>query len=303
MKKYLIILAALLSCGFTYPEKPTTRLNDYANVLTDSQKGTLVEDLKKIETNTGAQVAVAIFPTIEGNSIEDVANNLARKWKLGHKDKNDGVLLVLAMQEHKMRIEVGYGLEGLLTDATSNNILRNSVRPHLKSGDVFGAIEAFGNDVSTVLSQGSTTAPVPTATEPKKEDDDNTLPLVLGLLGIGGVIGFSVYRTNKRRKEEEAELQRQLDAVVPCSTASVGSSGSSPRSEVYMTPVYVPSMDSYSRSSSRDDDDDSSSSSSSGSSSSDDSYSSSSSSDWSSSDSGFGGGGGDFGGGGSSSDW
>lgn len=275
MKKYLLIIGCLLLSGFTYPEKPVTRVNDYANTLSATEQKQLIVDLKKIETATGAQVAVVIFLTIEENSIEDVANTLYKKWKLGSAEKHDGVLLVLAMKERKMRIEVGYGLEGVLTDAVANGIVRNTLKPRLKAGSVFKAVQAFSADVLTVL---TTHVEAPKLLPPKTPTEEG-FPFGLVFGGLG-VLGILIFLFKKAVEEKPTRGGRSRS-----SSSSYSSSSSS-------------------RSKSSDDDDDSIVGAVIGGLLSGGGSSSSSGSDWGGgSDSGFSGGGGDSGGGGSSGDW
>lgn len=286
MKKLLLL--TLFLCGFTYPEHPVTRVDDYANVLTSNQKQELITSLKQLEP---AQVAVAIFPTIEGNSIEDVANNLARKWKLGSKQNNDGVLLVLAMKEHKMRIEVGYGLEHKLTDAKCDSIMRNIMRPYMRAGDTNGALLAFSKEVNATLSRTEQSVATKSTVS---IDSDWTEIYIFGCIGILVLLIMALVRFLTR--EPEAEKKDYKVNQLKKKTKAIKSEYTFPRI-VPIISTSTHSSDSTHSSKSHS----SSSNYSSGSSSSD--YSSSGSSWGGGSDSGFSGGGGDFGGGGSSSSW
>lgn len=98
---------------------------------------------------------MATVKSLEGDEIEPYANALFRAWGLGEKQKNNGVLLLVAPNEHKMRIEVGYGLEGTLTDALSKIIITNAMAPRFKLGDYGGGIERGVDDIITVLTTDS----------------------------------------------------------------------------------------------------------------------------------------------------
>ena len=100
---------------------------------------------------SGIQLVVATVASLEGQEIEPYANELFRSWKLGEKAKNNGVLLLVAPNEHRVRIEVGYGLEGTLTDALSKVIITNAITPRFKAGDFGGGIARGVDDIITVL--------------------------------------------------------------------------------------------------------------------------------------------------------
>jgi uncharacterized protein len=106
------------------------------------QVSQLDAQLRGYERGTTRQIAVAVFRSLEGESLEDVSIRLAEKWKIGGKQSNDGVLLTVFLDDHKLRIEVGYGLEGQLTDALSARIIRDLMVPKLRQNDLFGALTA-----------------------------------------------------------------------------------------------------------------------------------------------------------------
>ncbi|MFF2878846.1 TPM domain-containing protein [Gottfriedia sp. NPDC057991] len=110
-------------------------VQDYANVLNREDTQTLIQLGKKLEDTTSAQLAVLTIPSLEGNDIKEYANTAFRKYGLGNKEKNNGVLLLYAKKDRQIRIEVGYGLEGVVTDIRSGNILDQSAIPYLKKGE------------------------------------------------------------------------------------------------------------------------------------------------------------------------
>ena len=124
---------------------------DAAGVLGDTQSTIIGNKLKNYEDASGHQVAVAAVPTLEGYDIRDYGNLLFRKWALGDKKRNDGVLVLVAPKEHKVSIEVGYGLEGDLTDAMSSIIIQNAMVPRFKAGDYVGGINAGIEDIKKVI--------------------------------------------------------------------------------------------------------------------------------------------------------
>ncbi len=129
----------------------TGRIVDQANLLPADQRQALEAKLADLETKSGIQLVVATVNSLNGQEIEPYANELFRAWKLGEKTKNNGVLLLVAPNERRVRIEVGYGLEGTLTDALSKVIIANAVTPRFKAGDFVGGIARGVDDIITVL--------------------------------------------------------------------------------------------------------------------------------------------------------
>ena len=118
------------------------RVNDNAEVLNDATRRSISERLKAHEDKTGDQIAVLTVPSLEGESIEEYAVKVFEAWKLGNKGKDNGVLIIVAPKDRRMRIEVGYGLEGTLTDLAAGRIVRNVMTPRFKSGDYNGGVDA-----------------------------------------------------------------------------------------------------------------------------------------------------------------
>ena len=149
-----LLLTALLWAGlalaYDFPAL-SGRIVDAANVIPAATKAALEPKLQALEEKSGIQLVVATVPSLGGDEIEPYANALFRAWGLGEKDKNNGVLLLIAPNQHKVRIEVGYGLEGTLTDALSKIIISNAMAPRFKAGDFGGGVERGVDDVITVL--------------------------------------------------------------------------------------------------------------------------------------------------------
>src|SRR5262245_22412883 len=120
--------------------------------MTSQSRSELEAKLKNLEDKSGIQVVVATVKSLEGSDIETYANQLFRNWRLGEAKKNNGVLLLVAPNEHKVRIEVGYGLEGTLTDALSSVIISSAIIPRFKTGDFSGGIERGVDGIVSVLS-------------------------------------------------------------------------------------------------------------------------------------------------------
>jgi uncharacterized protein len=150
------LVAALLALAV--PDHPDGRVSDYAHALSNAERQKLEAQLTSYENGT-QQIAVAIFSSLDGESLEDFTIRLAEQWKIGGKKNADGVILSLFLADHKMRIEVGYGLEGLLTDALSSRILREIMAPKLRQNDVAGAISDAVAEIHHIITEGKTTLP------------------------------------------------------------------------------------------------------------------------------------------------
>ncbi len=146
-----VISALLLCIGALFaqvasaaPEFPklTGRVVDAANVLPPDVEARLTQKLEALDTQSRRQFVVATVPSLQGYEISDYGYQLGRAWGIGSKDKNDGVLLLVAPTERKVRIEVGYGLEGVLPDGVGFLIVNNDIVPRFKAGDMPGGIEA-----------------------------------------------------------------------------------------------------------------------------------------------------------------
>ena len=128
---------------------------DQAQVLSAVERADLEGKLADLESKSGIQLVVATVSSLDGEEIEPYANALFRAWKLGEAKKNNGVLFLIAPKQHRARIEVGYGLEGTLTDATTSVIIANAVAPRFKTGDFDGGVARGVEDIVTVLTTDS----------------------------------------------------------------------------------------------------------------------------------------------------
>ena len=136
---WLAVLLGLLlpALALAAPKFPplTGRVVDDAKVLSPAAEQQLTDELAALEQQTGHQVVVATLPSLQGYEIEDYGYQLLRTWGIGRKDQDDGVILIVAPNERAVRIEVGYGLEPVMTDAMSSLILQRAVLPAFKAGD------------------------------------------------------------------------------------------------------------------------------------------------------------------------
>jgi uncharacterized protein len=152
----LFAALAFVNLALAYAFPPLTgRIVDAANIISQAVSDRITAKLASLESKSGIQLVVATVKSLDGDEIEPYANALFRAWGLGEKDKNNGVLLIVAPNERKVRIEVGYGLEGTLTDALSKIIITNAMAPRFKLGDYGGGIERGVDDIITVLTTDS----------------------------------------------------------------------------------------------------------------------------------------------------
>ncbi len=129
----------------------TARVTDETGTLTSEQRSALEQTLRAFEEKKGSQVSVLIVPTTQPETIEQYSIRVVDQWKLGRKHVDDGVLLIVAKDDRTLRIEVGYGLEGVLTDATSNRIINEVIVPRFRQGDFYGGIAAGIDSVMSVI--------------------------------------------------------------------------------------------------------------------------------------------------------
>ena len=127
---------------------PPVLVTDLAGVLSPEQKQALENKLVAIDDASSNQIAVVILPTLEGNPIEEYATKLFRTWGIGNKKSRNGVLLLIAIQDKKIRIEVGYGLEGAIPDITANSIIDNDIKPAFRQQAYYEGIDKATDDIA-----------------------------------------------------------------------------------------------------------------------------------------------------------
>lgn len=166
------------------------RVTDLTGTLSAQQRSTLEQTLQAFETSKGSQIAVLLVPSTEPEAIEQYALRVVEAWKLGRKGVDDGALLLIAKNDRTMRIEVGYGLEGALNDATAKRIIAEVITPYFKNGDFFGGIQA-GTQAMMKVIQGEP-LPAPSPARRASEDAQGSLfslvPIVFFLAFIIGNI-------------------------------------------------------------------------------------------------------------------
>ena len=164
MRKLFFLLLILIATGAFADDVPgySSYVNDYAVVITEKDKASMESVAKEVEEKTGAQIAVLTVKSMAPfASIDDFSMAVAEKWKVGEKGKDTGIIIILAMEERKVRIEVGYGLEGVFNDARVGRILDNTIIPYFRGGDfsaglrrgVFKIADTIGKEMDVELDE------------------------------------------------------------------------------------------------------------------------------------------------------
>lgn len=191
---FLLLISSLTNAQKAVPELWGQRVHDDAHVLEQETVDALEKQLASYEDSTSNQIAILTVQSLDGDVLEDYSIRVVEKWKLGQADKDNGVLLLVAVDDHKMRIEVGQGLEGVLTDAITSRIIRNEMAPNFRRDDYDAGIKA-GIDGIIMAIGGEYTA----GDDESGDLDDLTIGQRIGIglglfvfLGIFAFIGLAV---------------------------------------------------------------------------------------------------------------
>jgi uncharacterized protein len=184
--------AALADVAVPPTPPPTARVVDLTNTLSRDDLAAQARRLLEFQQRKGSQIAVLIVPTTQPETIEQYSIRVAEAWKIGRKKIDDGALLVVAKNDHRLRIEVGYGLEGALTDITARRIIDETIAPRFKAGDFYGGIAAGITRMIGVINGEPLPAPRPEASH-GLDPDRNALSgaLLFAIFGpsfLGGVL-------------------------------------------------------------------------------------------------------------------
>ena len=191
---WLLSLWLLCGAGFAAADEPqavarlVARVNDSTATLTAQQRGLLEAKLTAFEGEKGAQIAVLIVPTVKPETVEQYALRVVEATKLGRRGTDDGALLLVAKDDRKLRIEVGYGLEGALNDATAKRIISETIGPRFKQGDYYGGIDAGVDAMIKVIGGEPLPAPAVESLRARAAVDDNFETLLF----VGFILVFVV---------------------------------------------------------------------------------------------------------------
>jgi uncharacterized protein len=149
---FAAVFVVTCASALAVPPKPTDApIVDQTQTLTSEQTTALAQKIAAERTATGNELGVLMIPSLEGDALEDYSLNVARGWGIGSKERNNGVLLLIVKNDRRLRIEVGYGLEGALPDIRANQIIRDRIRPAFQQNDYYGGIDAGVDGIITAI--------------------------------------------------------------------------------------------------------------------------------------------------------
>jgi len=206
---FLLILASpALAAEPKFPAL-TGRVVDDASVLNASAQSELTDMLAAHERATGEQVVVVTLESLQGYTIEDYGYQLGRHWGIGQKGRNSGAMLIVVPKEHKVRIEVGYGLEGKLTDATSRAIIESDILPNFRRGDFNAGVLAGTTSILKIL--GGNGSAQPSTDWSASEDSNDLVPDWLILLALAVWISLVIIRDHLGSRDDIIRRMGRMD--------------------------------------------------------------------------------------------
>lgn len=223
MKKYIAVLIVLIiglfaskASAYTPPAKPDNGwyIVDQAGKLSADQLSQLNSKLEGISKSSLNEFGALIVPSLNGESIEDVAQATFRSWGIGKKDLNNGVLVVIAVSDRKSRIHTGKGIEGDLPDLLCNDILKKNLNPHLKTGDFYGGLNDTFNVLLSTVESRSGKAAVKTPTQSSGGSGMTIFVVLFCVLFLSGALVWYLIYDNKKREREEQERQDSYNRSV-----------------------------------------------------------------------------------------
>jgi uncharacterized protein len=188
IRAVVLAFAALTAWAQVAVPPLTARVTDLTSTLTREQQAGLERMLQEFEARKGSQIAVLMVPTTAPEAIEQYALRVAEQWKVGRKKVDDGAILVVAKDDRALRIEVGYGLEGVLNDATANRIIREIIVPRFREGDVYGGINAGLDRMIRLIDGEPLPEPARTSASAAQGGWMQLLPVLLVVALIGGAM-------------------------------------------------------------------------------------------------------------------
>ena len=234
----LLLLPMAAQAQPNFPKRDREPVVDAANLLNDAQKAEITRLAEDINKATTRQFVVATIPDLQGYPIEDYGYQLGRAWGIGQKDANNGILLIVAPKERKVRIEVGYGLEPIMTDAMSSSIIQDTILPRFKAGDMPGGIvagaQAIGEQMKLPLeaAEAKAKAQADKASTTHRQNRRSGGGFPIGLLFWGVILlfvilpmfGFSRFGKRRRQGPWGARRYRRDDGgVLPIILWSIAS--------------------------------------------------------------------------------
>lgn len=194
------LLAAGVVCAQAALPKPAGRVNDFAELLGAPARAALEQRLQDVETKTSSEIAVATVKSLDGMSVEEYANRLFKEWGVGQAKTDNGVLILVAPNEREMRIEVGYGLEGILPDGLAGEIRDEQFLPRFRNDDYAGGITAGVTRIADIVEKNLVLTPEELARFNSASSDDVPVFILVPFLGIFVAIGSFMVGMGLRTK-------------------------------------------------------------------------------------------------------
>jgi uncharacterized protein len=200
---WAVLLSVLGAQALTFPPL-TGRVVDEAGILDPATRQELTQKLADFEAKTTDQIVVVTLKSLQGTTIEDYGYQLGRHWGIGQKDKNNGALLIVAPNERKVRIEVGYGLEGDLTDAVSRLIIENAILPRFRVNDYAGGISRGVDDIIQAVSVD----PEEWRSRAEKRADHQSSSVDLFMMLLLLIVFIMIVRSVSRQSRYQRDMRR-----------------------------------------------------------------------------------------------
>lgn len=187
------LLAAVAAFAFDFTAlKPDGYVSDFAKVLDPASKQELERYCAQIESATGAQIALVTIETLGGEPVEDVANSIYRKWGIGKKGKDEGIMLLLVTRDHRSRLEVGYGLEPIIPDGLAGSILRE-MRPALRENAFGDALKVAAQRIGSIITQAKDVRVDAPLQPQRRRAPEPMIPwpllMMMGVFGLMAILG------------------------------------------------------------------------------------------------------------------
>jgi uncharacterized protein len=187
MKKYIpiifsLVILPIIAFAYTSPGKPQGFVSDYAKVISSTAVSSIENQLQSLKNLTGVEVAVVTIPSLQNETIETYAEKLFREWGIGTKGKDNGLLILVAPNDRMVKIEVGYGLEGVIPDSIADGIIRKEMLPQFKLGDYSMGISSAVNVIVGIIN--NTTDKSIYSLDPKKSGSGVNIEFVIFFLFI-----------------------------------------------------------------------------------------------------------------------
>jgi uncharacterized protein len=202
----ILLLAAASAAALEVPPPPAQWVTDRAGILGGTEADLLNAKLRDFEQSSGAQFIIYTFPSLEGESVEDFTIRCVERWKVGQKKYDNGLVLFVFKEERTVRVEVGYGLEGTITDAFSSRVIREQVAPHFQQNDYAGGLNAAADAIIQKIRTGEEPVPPLQQQQPgasrgqQQTRGDIPFPLVILILFMVFFVIVPMLTRGRRRR-------------------------------------------------------------------------------------------------------